>query len=119
MNKLLGPLGAAALLAVLPATPALAEGAVITPDGSCGGFVPNEDGSQGSGLLGEISLSNSTKSGNLNITCKFDVPEELVPSKTRKASDFLCAFPDGTLADYSRMVVTPGGSGSLTCKKRG
>jgi hypothetical protein len=119
MNKFFGPLGAAALLAVVPTTPALADGAVITPDGSCGGFVPNADGSQGATLFGEISLSNTTKSGNFNITCKFDVPDELVPSKTRKASGFPCAFPDNTLATYSRMVVTPGGSGSLTCKRRG
>lgn len=119
MNRLPALLGAAALLTIMPATPAFADGAVITPDGVCGGFVPNEDGSSGAAILGEISLSNSTKSGNLSIVCKFDVPEELVPPKTRKASDFICGFPDGSTSYDSRMVVTPGGSGSLTCKKRG
>ena len=119
MKRLPALVGAAALLTIVPATPALADGAVITPDGICGGFVPNEDGSAGAFIIGEISLSNSTKSGNLNISCKFDVPEELVPSKTRKASGFPCGFPDGSFATESRMVVTPGGSGSLTCKKRG
>ena len=119
MKKLTALLCASALIMVLPATPALADGAVITPDGICGGFVPNEDGSAGDFLLGEISLSNSTKSGNLNITCKFDVPEELVPPRTRKASNFICGFPDGTITTNSRMIVTSGGSGSLSCKKRG
>jgi hypothetical protein len=119
MKRLPALLGAAALLTIMPTTPALADGAVIYPDGSCGGFVPTESGGMGPALLGEISLSNTTKSGNKNITCKFDVPEELVPSKTRKATDFSCAFPDFTLATESRMIVTPGGSGSLTCKTRG
>ena len=119
MKRLPALLGAAALLTLMPATPALADGAVITPDGICGGFVPNEDGSSGPAIFGEISLSNSTKSGNLNITCKFDVPDELVPSRTRKAANFICGFPDGSTSTNSRMVVTPGGNGSLTCKKRG
>jgi hypothetical protein len=119
MKKLTAFLCASALVTIFPATPALADGAVITPDGVCGGFVPNEDGSAGDFLLGNISLSNATKSGNLNITCKFDVPDDLVPSKTRKASGFICGFPNGSTTTNSRMVVTPGGSGSLTCKKRG
>ena len=119
MYRLPALLGVAALLTLMPATPALADGAVITPDGICGGFVPNEDGSAGTPVFGEISLSNSTKSGNLNITCKFDVPDELVPSKTRKAANFICGFPNGSTTTNSRMVVTPGGNGSLTCKKRG
>jgi hypothetical protein len=112
-------LGAGLMLTVLPATPALADGAVITPDGICGGFVPTESGGIGPSILGYISLSNTTKSGNYNITCKFDVPEHLVPPETRKAADFPCRFPDGALADYSRMAVTTGGSGSLVCKTRG
>lgn len=119
MTRLPALLGIAALLTIMPATPALADGAVITPDGACGGFVPNEDGSSGATLIGEISLSNATKSGNVNITCKFDVPDELVPSKTRKSLNFICGFPDGSTTTISRMIVTPGGSGSLTCKKRG
>lgn len=119
MTRLPALLGMAALLTIMPATPALAGGAVITPDGVCGGFVPNADGSSGAAIIGEISLSNSTKSGNLSIVCKFDVPDELVPSKTRKASGFPCGFPDGSTATDSRMIVTPGGSGSLTCKRRG
>ena len=120
MNRIPALLGAAALLTIMPASPALADGAVIYPDGSCGGFVPTADGSQSSDfLLGEISLSNTTKSGNKSITCKFDVPENLIPPTTRKASDFVCGFPDGTLATYSRMIVTKGGSASLTCKTRG
>ena len=41
MKKLTALLCASALIMVLPATPALADGAVITPDGICGGFVPN------------------------------------------------------------------------------
>lgn len=119
MRNPIGLLGAAVLLTVLPSTPALAEGAVITSDGLCGGFVPTESGGIGPAILGYISLSNTTKSGNYNITCKFDVPEELVPPETRKASDFPCGFPDGTFANYSRMAVTAGGSGTLTCKTRG
>lgn len=119
MKRFPALLGAAVLLTILPAAPAFADGAVITPDGVCGGFVPNSDGTQGATILGEISLSNATKSGNLSIVCKFDVPDELVPSKTRKASDFICGFPDGSTTTISRMIVTPGGSGSLTCKKRG
>jgi hypothetical protein len=118
MKRLSALLGAAALLTIMPATPALAGGATITPDGACGGFVPNADGSAGAFIIGEISLSNSTKSGNLNITCKFDVPDNLVPSKTRKASGFDCGFPDGSITTDSRMIVTPGGNGSLSCKKR-
>ena len=118
MNRLPALLGAAALLTVVPASPALADGATITPDGICNGFVPDENGEFGTPIAGEISLSNSTKSGNFNISCKFDVDESLVPSKTRKAAGFICFFPDGSFTENSRMVVTPGGSGSLTCKKR-
>lgn len=119
MRKFTAALGAVALFAIMPAAPAKAEGAVITPDGACGGFVPTETGEQGDALTGEISLSNKTKSGNLNITCKFNVPAELIPSKVRKANGFPCGFPDGTIATETRMIVTPGGSGSLSCKRRG
>jgi hypothetical protein len=118
MKRVTAILCATALVSFMPATPALAanNGAVITKDGACNGFVPTAGGGVGTFLpVGDITLNVVTKSGNGTIVCKFDVPEGLVPSTVRRASDFPCGILGGGFATSSRMVVTPSGQATLTC----
>ena len=113
MKKVTAILCATALVSILPATPALAEGATVTQEGQCSGFIPNEDGSAGAGLLGELH-SVVTKGGNTSLVCKFEFEAGIIP-KARRASGFFCSTLAGTTND-SRMVATPEGDATLTCK---
>ena len=117
MRKFIAALGMAALVAVVPATPALADGAVIDEGGSCFSLVPD-----GNGGLSDIAVtgdykSRSTKSGITNFTCHFDLTDEEAPAKGVKATGFPCITPGGTTFD-SRIQASPGGRMVMTCNVR-
>ena len=60
-----------------------------------------------------------TSSGNTSLVCKFDIPAAITPTDSaRRAEGFLCGTYLGFTRD-SKMVATPGGQATLTCKING
>jgi hypothetical protein len=117
MRRFIATLAVAALVAVLPAAPALAEGAIIGEGGNCSGRVPDVNGLlTGAFVQGEYK-SRTTKSGITNFTCHFDLSDDVAPAKSVKARDFLCVTPAGETND-SRIQASPGGRMVLTCNVR-
>jgi hypothetical protein len=113
MKKFTTLLGAAALVTIMPATPAAAEGAAVIQDGFCGGFIPTADGGTGQLISGEVH-SVTTKKGNTSVVCHFEFEAGLIP-KAYHASGFACGTFAG-LTTNSRMVANPDGFATLTCK---
>lgn len=101
------------LTMVAPAV-AAADPAVVKKEGYCAGFVPNEDGSQGIGLESHDSRSIANRGGT-TLICHFDIPSGYEPSRAARAEGFVCDTYLGTTTD-SRMVATPGGRATMTCK---
>lgn len=92
------------------------NGAQILKDFGCGGFVPNSDGSYGSYIVTyEPTHSVTTSSGNTTLTCHFVIPGGQQPSSATQAQGFECGTFLGVTYD-SKMVATPGGDATLTCK---
>lgn len=88
---------------------------VIDRDTGCGGFVPSPTGGFGPGLRGSLH-SVATSSGVTSLVCKFDIPEAITPTDSaRRAEGFRCGTFLGVTTD-SKMVATPGGQATLTCK---
>lgn len=117
MRRTIALLGATALLSILPATPALAEGSIIISDTECGGFVPTADG--GVGPLLTTTDSHQVQKGSwVTVTCHFDIPEGLEPDKATKAIGVPCFIPGYGWATYTRMAASPGGRAVGTCRIR-
>lgn len=117
MRKLVVLPGIVALLIVTPAAPALAEGAVIIDKdaGVCQGQVPNASGVLEGPVL-EGSLHVRSNSSWTTMTCHFDIPPELTPTKATKASGFTCYIgPYGATTD-TRASASSGGSLVMTCR---
>jgi len=113
MKKLIALVGIAGLATIMPATPAMAEGATVTQEGQCGGFIPTEDGGIGDFLWGELH-SVVTKKGSTSLVCKFTFEPGIIDT-ARRASGFDCLTFAGTTTD-SKMVASPDGYATLTCK---
>lgn len=121
MKKYLG-LSAIALgmvvasLPVMPAAAQSANAADISKDFGCRGFVPTATGGFASGLVTlEGTQSVTTSSGVTSLVCHFDIPAGREPATATKAEGFRCGtFLGGT--NDSKMVATPGGQATLTCK---
>jgi len=91
------------------------DSAVVIKDVGCSGFVP------GSGFplhSDEKTHSTATPSGNTMLVCHFDIPEGEEPEKATRDSGFECGTYLGT-TNNSKMVATPGGKATLTCKING
>lgn len=115
MRKFMAMAGMAAILLILPETPAAAQ--VIDPDaGVCTAKVPDEFGV----LTGPIingTLQVTRNKTWTTMSCHFDVPEELVPDKATHARGFPCGIPpDVPLADQSRISASSGGRMVMTCR---
>ena len=114
MKKVTAILCATALVSVLPATPALAEGATVTiEENACSGFIPNEDGSQGAFLFGDLH-SVVTKKESTSLVCKFTFEPGIIET-ARRASGFPCSTLAG-LTNDTRMVASPDGYATLHCR---
>lgn len=114
MRRFLGLLGAAAILTMLPATPALADGAVIDKeDGTCSGIVPDANGDlTGAIVFGDL-IVRSNKSWT-TLTCHYDLTDEEAPDQNTKAHGFNCFTPE--LTTDTRANASPGGRMVVTCR---
>ena len=86
------------------------QAATVTKDFGCNGFVPG-----GGGLFTTESHSVVTSSGVTSLICKFDIPAGGEPAKATHADGFRCNTFLGSTTE-SRMVASPGGNATLTCK---
>ncbi len=120
MRKFLALLGACAIASTLPATPALAGGSVVIGDDQCGGFVPVSGGgiTEANALVTDES-HQVIKGDTATLVCHFDIPDDRLPAKGMKQSDFTCQKMIGGVtvtAFDQRMAASPGGRAVLTCK---
>ena len=121
MKKYLG-LSAIALgmvvasLPVMPAAAQSANAADISKDFGCRGFVPSATGGFAGSLFSSDGTQSTTNSaGVTSLVCHFDIPDRLLPATATKAEGFRCGTALGATTD-SKMVATPGGQATLTCK---
>jgi hypothetical protein len=114
MRKFMALLGAAGMLTILPATPALA-GAVIDKDsGICYSIVPDANG----GLTGaevQGSLLVRTNKSWTTMTCHFNLTAGETPARTTKASGFECTIGPISTHD-TRINASSGGRMVMTCR---
>ena len=117
MRKFITAMSAAALVAVVPTTPALADGSIVIQDGICFGFVPTPDGEIGTPL--ETTDSQVVVNGSwAKVTCHFDIPAGDEPTKATKATGLSCTIPGHGETFDSRMSASPGGRAVGTCRIR-
>jgi hypothetical protein len=65
--------------------------------------------------------TTATSSGNVRLTCHFNIPEGFEPAKAVKASGFPCGIflPSETVfTTNTEMVANPGGRATLKCQVR-
>lgn len=109
----------ASLPIAAPATAQSANAATITKDFGCGGFVPTASGGFGSFLVSVDGTHSTTNSaGVTSLVCHFDIPAGQEPATATRAEGFLCGTFLG-LTNDSKMVASPGGQATLTCKING
>ena len=109
----------ASLPIAAPATAQSANAATITKDFGCGGFVPTASGGFGSFLVSFDGTHSTTNSaGVTSLVCHFDIPAGQEPATATRAEGFLCGTFLG-LTNDSKMVASPGGQATLTCKING
>lgn len=93
--------------------------ATIIKDGCCFGFVPTDTGGFGAFIFSpDGAHAVLTSSGNQSLVCQFDIPEGLAPAKATQAEGFFCGTYFG-LTNDTKMVATPGGRATLTCRING
>ena len=110
---------ALALTLSIPHQAAMAQtnGATVTKDLGCGGFVPTKTGGVGALIYtteGSVVIKGN---GSTSLSCHFDIPPGLQPKTTTRASGFLCNTWLGSTTD-SRMLASSGGNATLTCRIR-
>lgn len=114
MRILTAVLGAAAMLSIVPATPAHSQ-VVDTHDGICYMIVPDVNG----GLTGasvEGTLFVRTNKSWTTMTCHFDLAEDELPPKTVHARGFPCSIPPLPATTDTRATANTGGRMVLTCR---
>jgi hypothetical protein len=120
MRKPIAIVATAALLTVLPASPAWADGATVDKDtNTCSGLVPDENGNliynSDADIVYGTLLVRKNKSWT-TMTCHFTLDEAHTPPQTTKASGFVCYTPEPTYD--TRANASSGGRMVVTCRIR-
>lgn len=112
---------ALALALTLTLTPqsatAQSNGATVTKDLGCGGFVPTASGGFGAIIFTTESSVVIKGNGSNSLSCHFNIPAGLEPKTTTRARGFRCNTFLGSTTD-SRMLASSGGNATLTCRIR-
>ena len=118
MRKFTALLGVAAMLTILPATPALGQ-AVVAHDGLCGGLLPDENGGFTDIVFFGTANTRTNKSGT-TVTCHFSLDPAIIPAGNLKASGFDCYTGENGqgLTTDTRLNISPGGRAVMTCRLR-
>jgi hypothetical protein len=118
MRRFTALLGVAAMLTIIPATPALAQ-AVVAHDGVCGGALPDGEGGFTEIFFFGTANTRTNKSGT-TVTCHFTLDPAIIPAGNLKASGFDCYVGEGGtgLTTDTRLNISPGGRAVLTCRLR-
>ena len=119
MRNIAALAGIAALITMVPVTPALADGSIIVDDELCAGFVPTVDGELSDVFLTTTDSHQVVRGNRVSLSCHFDIPEGLEPPKGVKADGVPCTkifsgVPHTTMD--SRMSASPGGRAVATCR---
>ena len=119
MRKFMALVGVAAILTIIPATPALADGAIVAHDGLCGGLLPDGNGGFTDIYFEGVANTRTNKTGT-TVTCHFSLAPGIVPTENLKASGFECYTGEGGtgLTTDTRLNISPGGRAVLTCRYR-
>ena len=90
--------------------------ATVTRDFGCYGFVPTADGGFGDLIYtGERTHAVANSGGTTSLICHFVIPDGEQPATATESDGFLCYAFTGYTND-TKMVATPGGQATLTCK---
>lgn len=113
------PLSVFASALLLPIQPSTAQssGATISKDLGCTGFIPTADGGIGELITTFATVVVVKGNGSTSLSCHFDIPAAIDPKITARVSGFACYTWLGLTYD-SRMQVSSGGSGTLSCRIR-
>jgi len=119
MRKYLAMFAAGAMASVIPTTPALAAGSIVSNGDECVGFVPTPSGGfDPSKLLHTTDSHMVVNGGWATLSCHFDIPDELLPTKGVKADNVTCDIPGYGTATQTRMSASPGGRAVGVCRKK-
>ena len=114
MRNLTAMLGAAAMLSIVPATPALSQ-VIDTRDGICNMIVPDTSGNL-TGAQVEGTLHVRSNKSWTTMTCHFDLAEDELPPKTVHARGFSCAIPPLPSTTDTRATANTGGRMVMSCR---
>ena len=111
MRKLTTLLGVVAMLTILPATPARAEGTIVAHDGLCGGLLPDGNGGFTDIVFFGTANTRITKSGITTVTCHFTLDPSIIPEGRLQARGFDCYTKENFegLTNNTRLNVSAGG----------
>jgi len=96
---------------------AQSNGATVTKDLGCGGFVPTALGGIGALIYTTEGSVVVKGNGSTSLSCHFNIPAGLEPKTTTRSRGFLCNTFIGSTTD-SRMLASSGGNATLTCRIR-
>lgn len=118
MRKYVAMFAAGAMASIIPMTPALADGSIVSSGDLCTGFVPGPNGELTFPLLRTYDSHLVVNGGWATLSCHFDIPDAQLPSKGVKSSAVTCDIPGYGFADETRMSASPGGRAVGTCRKK-
>ena len=104
---------ALALVALVAGPTASADPATVIDDFGC--VILAADSGLSVALFTEESHSVQSASGNVTLTCHFDIPDGLEPASTMRQSGFLCGTQFGFTTN-TQSVTTKGGQVLLRCQ---
>ncbi len=114
------PIAVALALSIsVSSQPAIAQsdGANVTKDLGCGGFVPTATGGIGAIIYTTDSVVIVKGPATTSLSCHFNIPAGLEPKGTTRAAGFPCFTWLGLTYD-TRMQANSGGNATLSCRIR-
>ena len=120
MRKYIAMFAAGAMASIIPATPALASGSIVSDGELCYGFVPTTSGQfdPSQPLLTTTDSHLVVNGGWATFSCHFDIPDAQLPPRGTKADNVACDVPGYGPATQTRMSASPGGRAVGTCRKK-